>query len=102
VAWGGIEPPTQGFSIQGTAASACSLSPRNVSGFAVLGVSGGAATEPAAELFGVGWGYGDRNVDWNQRNGDRGAETCRTDAEPMGWQWVLAGGGSLVGWRCQV
>jgi hypothetical protein len=51
VAWGGIEPPTQGFSIQGTSSGGVSLSPRNVTGFARLVPSPSPATEPVAELF---------------------------------------------------
>jgi len=89
VAWGGIEPPTQGFSVQGTVASGCSLSPRSVTGFWFLALVGGVSSEPATELFGVGWRHGDRKVEWNQRHGDRYADPGRPDGEPMAGWWVV-------------
>ena len=51
VAWGGIEPPTQGFSIQRTRTSGVSVSRRNVTSFPGLVVLLGPSAEPAAEPF---------------------------------------------------
>ena len=51
VAWGGIEPPTQGFSIAGTGVSACSLSPRNVRNFPLFGLSAVLVANLAATRF---------------------------------------------------
>ena len=51
VAWGGIEPPTQGFSIQRTRTSGVSVSRRNVTSFPGFGGWPSPSTEPAAEPF---------------------------------------------------
>ena len=51
VAWGGIEPPTQGFSIQRTRTSGAPVSQRNVTSFPVLVVLLVPSTEPATERF---------------------------------------------------
>jgi hypothetical protein len=51
VAWGGIEPPTQGFSIQSTSTFVSIVSRRNVTSFAVLASWSYPSTEPAAEPF---------------------------------------------------
>ena len=59
VAWGGIEPPTQGFSIQATARIHTGLSARIVTAFSPSLACAVPFTEPAAELFWVGRLHGD-------------------------------------------
>ena len=58
VAWGGIEPPTQGFSIQATTVVCTKLSLRIVTGFSLLSTCSALLTEPVAEPLRVGWCHG--------------------------------------------
>ena len=58
VAWGGIEPPTQGFSVQATAYVSTGLTQRILTVFWLPLTCAVTLTEPAAELFWSGRVYG--------------------------------------------
>ena len=81
VAWGGIEPPTQGFSIQRTVRFWVLVSRRNVTSFPVSVVLLVPSTEPVAKLYRALGLNGHRFSEWNQRNSD--TERRTEGAEPM-------------------
>ena len=89
MAWGGIEPPTQGFSIQSTGSGGVSVSRRNVTGFPGFRGWPSPSTEPAAEPFRALGLHGHRffrmeSTQWRYR-------TPNFLAEPMGMRWVWPG-----------
>ncbi len=82
VAWGGIEPPTRGFSRQSTVRLGAPLSRRSVTVFGSAGCPAVAVTEPVAELPGVGRPMPMLNVEWNQGHG---GGVGRTVADGLAW-----------------
>jgi len=95
VAWGGIEPPTRGFSRQITLGLGVLLSRRNVTAFGSAGCREWVLTEPVAELPGVGRAMPIRNVEWNQRYSGGPAELPLMDSHGG-----PAGGGRGWGRQC--
>ena len=95
VAWGGIEPPTRGFSRQITLGPGVVVSRRNVTALSPAAGPSVVLTEPVAELAGVGRPMPMRNVEWNQRYSGGPAELPLMDSHGG-----PAGGGRGWGRQC--
>ena len=110
VAWGGIEPPTQGFSTPDTRTRVVSVSRRNVTNFTALWVSASPFTEARAEGFRARW----RNrhnfspcesTQWRCRppkSADPMPKPCRVvgigPSSPCQTAWISSHGSPMLSW----